>query len=179
MNISGLSLFENFLTTDEHDALVAAIDAGEWSAALRRRTQHFAWRYSYDRRPLSFEQDYLGELPGFLRGLANRVAPAFDGFAPDQAIVNEYLPASGGRPAQGISAHVDHVKNFGPVVVSVSLLSPADMVFERAGQRDTMRLEPRSLLVMEGDARYRWTHAIPSHSARRLSVTFRTVNIAP
>ena len=50
-------------------------------------------------------------------------------------------------------------------------------------------LEPRSLLVLRGEARYQWTHGIAKHQqdtingtaiarARRLSVTFRNVILA-
>jgi alkylated DNA repair dioxygenase AlkB len=101
---------------------------------------------------------------------------------PDQVIVNEYLPG------QGISAHVDHVAGFGPVVASISLLSASVMEFTRP-ENDTrvpVRLEPGSLCVMTGPARYTWRHAIPARKTdpdptgraprgRRVSVTLRTV----
>ena len=53
-------------------------------------------------------------------------------------------------------------------------------------QMEGLYLEPLSLLVLQQDARYRWTHAIPSRKSdkigdqhvwrqRRISLTFRTV----
>jgi hypothetical protein len=50
----------------------------------------------------------------------------------------------------------------------------------RTGVTHEMWLEPRSLLVMQGDARYKWQHEIPNNkrsrgsSFRRVSVTYRT-----
>jgi alkylated DNA repair dioxygenase AlkB len=52
--------------------------------------------------------------------------------------------------------------------------------------KETIELKPRSLLVLAGDARYRWKHGIPAREAdvidgqevarsRRVSLTFRTV----
>jgi alkylated DNA repair dioxygenase AlkB len=102
--------------------------------------------------------------------------------SPDQVIVNEYLPG------QGISAHVDHVPSFGPVVASVSLLSACLMEFTHPedGTRVPVHLEPGSLCVMTGPARFTWRHAIPARKSdpgahgrvprgRRVSVTLRTV----
>lgn len=168
--IDGLHIEHGFFPRDAQEWLVQWIDRRPWSSALRRRTQHYGYRYSYDRRALR-RDDYLGQLPAALQRLAALVAARVSDFTPDQAIVNEYLPG------QGISAHIDHPGNFGPVVASVSLLSPAIMEFARAGERRDFVLSPGDLLVMREDARFRWTHAIPHHSQRRISVTFRSAII--
>ena len=72
------------------------------------------------------------------------------------------------------------------MVASLSLLSPCVMDFHHAptGRRERLLLEPRSLLVMAGEARYDWEHGIAPRKrdawhgllvprGRRLSVTFR------
>jgi len=100
----------------------------------------------------------------------------------DQVIVNEYLPG------QGISAHVDCVPCFGPDVAAISLGSACTMDFTslEGGVKAPVRLEPGSLCVMTGPARYEWRHAIAARKSdltdagriprgRRVSVTFRTV----
>jgi alkylated DNA repair dioxygenase AlkB len=63
------------------------------------------------------------------------------------------------------------------------------MELEREGaERRSLRLPPRSLLVLAGEARTAWTHAIPARKSdvvegarvargRRVSVTFRTVQL--
>jgi alkylated DNA repair dioxygenase AlkB len=105
---------------------------------------------------------------------------------PDQVIVNEYLVDA--TNTQGIAAHKDHVQDFGPVIVTLSLLEGWSMRFTRAGHNYVDHLlEPGSIAVLEGEARYEWEHSIPPRKfereggiktlrQRRVSVTFRTVN---
>ena len=101
---------------------------------------------------------------------------------PDQVIVNEYLPG------QGIAAHIDREHCFGEQIATVSLGSHCVMRFEnkRLDQKIDVELQPRSLTMITGDARYKWTHSIPARKSdslrgervlrgRRLSLTFRTV----
>jgi alkylated DNA repair dioxygenase AlkB len=60
------------------------------------------------------------------------------------------------------------------------------MRFSRADQFYDLYLQPHSLLILSGQARYEWTHAIPARQSdridgikimrgRRVSLTFRTV----
>lgn len=125
----------------------------------------------------------LGPLPGWLQQQAIRLLE--DGIfeeAPDQVIVNEYLPG------QGIAAHVDCEPCFGPVIASLSLGAPIMMSFGNKRTREVIEadLAPRSLLVLSGLGRYEWTHSILARKtdmvdgatrqrARRVSLTFRTV----
>src|SRR5262249_50640131 len=99
---------------------------------------------------------------------------------PDQLIVNEY------QPGQGIAKHVDCVPCFGKTVVSISLGSTCVLEMAQGKQKVPLLLEPRSAVVLQGDARYRWTHAIAGRKqdrwgdkvlprGRRLSLTFRKV----
>ncbi|MEV2279114.1 alpha-ketoglutarate-dependent dioxygenase AlkB [Nocardiopsis sp. NPDC049922] len=122
-------------------------------------------------------------LPVWARELAARLAgEEFTDREADQVIVNEYLPG------QGISAHVDCVPCFGPVVAAVSLGSAClmDFIDPDDGTKLAVPLAPGSLLVMTGPARYTWRHAIAARKSdpgpagrvprgRRVSVTFRTV----
>jgi len=46
----------------------------------------------------------------------------------------------------------------------------------------TVRLQPRSVVILTGDARYKWTHSIAARKSdgdiargRRISLTYRTV----
>lgn len=100
----------------------------------------------------------------------------------DQAIINEY------QPGQGISAHVDCVPCFGPVVAAISLGSGCvmDFTYPEDGRKAEVYLAPGSLCVMTGPARYEWRHGIAARKSdrragtrvlrgRRVSVTFRAV----
>ena len=185
-------VYELFLTDKECQNLLASINKCSWMNDLRRRVQHYGWKYDYTSRSLS-EDMRIGALPDFLGDVATRLRERgwFD-LAPDQVIVNEY------RPGQGIAPHVDR-DCFGPTVATLSLgdawpmeFAPANRDLPRASQADATRekielvLDVGSVLVLRGAARSSWTHGIaprhadgrgPSRRPRRtrVSVTFRTV----
>lgn len=174
--LEGLYYSEDFVSPDQEHDLLARIDSQSWNTELKRRVQHFGYRYSYSRGAVD-PKDYLGPLPEWLAALSERLP-----FEPDQVIVNEYTPG------QGISAHIDAMGSFGPMIATVSLGSQCVMQFKRAGHTHERPLRRRSLLVLSGAAREQWSHAIPgrktdsidgvpSARTRRVSVTFRTVII--
>ncbi|WP_245304083.1 alpha-ketoglutarate-dependent dioxygenase AlkB [Hoeflea olei] len=178
----GAICLPSFISAEEEAAFVGHLDACEWSTELKRRVQHFGYRYDYRARAVTADA-YLGPLPVWLAPLAERLRETgvFCSL-PDQVIANEYLPG------QGISAHVDCVPCFGDAIVSVSLLSSCEMVFRerRSGAKRAVRLEPRSAVLLTEAARYNWTHEIPARKsdavdgvrierARRISLTFRKV----
>jgi alkylated DNA repair dioxygenase AlkB len=180
--IPGLRYQSGYVGEVEQAQLVAAIEQQPWITDLKRRVQHYGYRYDYTRHKVDRAM-YLGPLPAWLAPLAQRLLDD-DIFAalPDQVIVNEY------EPGQGISAHIDCVPCFGDTIVSLSLLSSCVMLFTRAEPVAQMPvlLEPCSLLVMQGEARYHWQHAIPARKVddvagariprgRRISLTFRTM----
>ncbi len=180
----GARLIDGFVEEHEAERSLAAIDTMPWRTDLKRRVQHYGWRYDYRARAVSTDMD-LGPLPNWLAELAARVGRdgEFDA-TPDQVIVNEYLPG------QGISAHVDCEPCFGPVIASLSLGGAAQMVFRKlsTGERCSIVLEPAMLLILSSEARYDWTHEIPTRKsdviagvrqprARRVSLTFRTVTL--
>ncbi|ADI07610.1 2OG-Fe(II) oxygenase [Streptomyces bingchenggensis BCW-1] len=191
--VPGLRYIADWLAPDAGTALLAGIDAASWSAQLKRRVQHYGHRYDYGRRAVAADtsQATAPPLPVWARELAARLVDEglMDREA-DQVIVNEY------RPGQGISAHVDCVPCFGPVVAAISLGSSCLMDFTNPnpkpnpnpddGTKLAVPLAPGSLLVMAGPARYAWRHAIAARKSdpgaagrvprgRRVSVTFRTV----
>ena len=182
---SGLKYLPDFVSGEEADYLANKIDAQPWRSDLKRRVQHYGYRYDYKARQAR-EEDYLGPLPSFLQVLAERLTHAGHfGSVPDQVIVNEYMPG------QGISAHVDCRPCFGDVIASLSLLSSCLMRLKNRNinQQVDLTLEPGGLLVLSGEARHVWTHAIPARKSdivngqkqprsRRLSLTFREMRFA-
>ena len=180
MAIPGLRYVADYLAPDAHDALLATVDAGPWQQPtyIGRRVQVYGYTYTHTHGGIH----RIGDLPSWSRELADRLER--DGLmptAPDQLIVNEY-PAG-----TGIPAHVDHV-SFDEAIVSVSLGSACVMeLAPPMSQRvECVFLEPRSALVLSGEARHKWTHAIPARAAdvwlgverprgRRVSLTFRTM----
>ncbi|UEM19936.1 alpha-ketoglutarate-dependent dioxygenase AlkB [Skermanella mucosa] len=183
--VPGLTLIDDWIGKSDEDQLLGLVDAGNWRNDLKRRVQHFGYRYDYRARSVSLA-DHLGPLPGWLAMLAGRLV---DGGAfskpPDQVIINEYLPG------QGISAHIDCVPCFGETIAILSLGGSTVMKFQCSanGAGRELTLPNCSLLTLMGPARYDWLHAIPARMSdvidgvktpriRRVSLTFRSVNIA-
>ncbi len=182
IDISGLTYIPDFISAQEQDFLLAQIDQQSWLTDLKRRVQHYGYKYDYKARTVGNDA-YLGPLPDWLLSLSKKLHN--DGIfpsAPDQAIVNEYLPG------QGISAHIDCVPCFAGTIASLSLGSPCIMEFSnpKTGEKKSIILEEGSLIVLSGPARYEWQHAIPARKSdiingiktertRRVSLTFRNV----
>jgi alkylated DNA repair dioxygenase AlkB len=183
LGINGLLYIPGYISTQHHDALVETIDLQPWRTDLARCTQHYGYVYDYRARSIDASA-WLGELPQWLGRIARQlVVDGLVGAAPDQAIINEYTPG------QGIADHIDCTPCFDDVIVSLSLGSPAVMDLKRQDNHVPIWLEPRSLLVLRGSARYEWTHGIVRRlhdsvgdtrvpQGRRLSVTFRRVLLA-
>lgn len=178
LGVPGLVLYAGLLDRDEQLAALAAIDALPWRDDLKRRVQHYGYRYDYTARSVDHSMR-IGELPPFALGVAEKLV-ALDLLTerPDQLIVNEYLPG------QGIAAHVDCVPCFKDGIVTISLGSVYEMDFAQRATGDTRSalLELGSALVMTGPARYEWTHQIKARKSdngvprgRRVSLTFRSV----
>lgn len=165
--------------------VIEAIDELPWSNALARRTQHYGYEYGYNSKKVTPTTN----IPVKLIELLDRIRAVsktddFAGYFADvpnekiQVIVNEY------DRDQGISSHKDSDR-FGPVVISVSLLAPALMIFRRGTQCVEYQLRPNTAVVLEGEFRTEWTHEISRKKRignytkpadyRRVSVTYRTI----
>lgn len=185
--IDGLKLYCNFISEAEEEKLLNCIDSNVWLADLKRRVQHFGYKYDYKARRLD-TSFYIGEIPNWMEFLINRLQEKeIINFKPDQAIVNEYIED------QGISAHIDCEPCFGDTIISISLGCQCVMNFQReqtTKEKDKIPLliSPRTLLVMTGESRFNWYHGIPARKSdkfngtvykrnRRVSITFRKVII--
>jgi alkylated DNA repair dioxygenase AlkB len=182
-NIRGLGYHNNFVDPDYETFLISAIDsASAWSSAMRRRVQHYGYKYDYRTRTIDMTMvaapfpDWLIDLRQMLyhRRLLTEFA--------DQAIINEYLPG------QGIYRHIDCEPCFGPEIVSLSIGSDCVMEFTHrlSQQTQCMVLSRRSVLRLTDEARFEWMHGIPARRTdrydgrrivrqRRISITFRKV----
>jgi alkylated DNA repair dioxygenase AlkB len=181
--IKGLYYIPDFITETEQKELWNAINNEKWLDDLKRRVQHYGYKYDYKKRSLDHSM-YLGSIPQWTNFVAERIVEkGFMKNLPDQVIVNEYLPG------QGISDHIDCEPCFEDTIISLSLGSPCIMNFKnKDDKRDKhdILLEPRSLVVITDDARYNWTHGIPArekdkwlgntiYRKTRISLTYRRV----
>ena len=186
--LQGLAIAENFISEEEHDALIEWLEKRRWrieGMRLGSAVQSFGWVYEPGTREIRRER-LEPHLPAPLERLARRMtrheAPWFD-TAPNQATAHAYrrtmLPI--------LPMHTDH-NALGPKLASLSLVEQWRMVFihyRRAKKRVNVELPPRSLLLQSGSARYEWRHGITSipqtppgvgrNERRRVSVTFRRV----
>jgi alkylated DNA repair dioxygenase AlkB len=175
----GFSYAADFLTIAQEAELLERISGlpfqeaqyKEWRA--RRRVVSFGGSYDFSRHALS----PAPPIPQFLHALRAQAA-AWADLAParlQHAMIAEY------RPATPLGWHRD-VPNFEDVI-GVSLLGHARMRFRpwppKPNQRTScaIELEPRSVYLMRGAARWHWQHAVSPTRQLRYSITFRTRRI--
>ncbi|MDQ1140117.1 alpha-ketoglutarate-dependent dioxygenase AlkB [Pedobacter agri] len=180
--ISGLTYLEDFISKEEELTLVDTINVQQWLGDLKRRVQHYGWKYDYRARSLNRDM-YLGALPAWAFLLAQRLVKlGLMEEVPDQVIINEY------KPGQGIANHVDCEPCFGDTIISLSLSTPCAMQFIHLRSKEKIEkiLHPRSVVCIKGPARYEWSHGIAARLADdingirtnrslRISMTFRKV----
>ena len=180
--VQGLHYVPNFIDKSVESNLIALIDRQEWNCSLRRRVQHYGFRYDYKARQISMDAS-LGAMPLWLSHWCDQLCDeGFFAAPPEQVIINEYLPG------QGIASHIDRVQCFGDPIIILSLGSSCVMDFTCVGNREkrSILLETRSLVIISGQSRYQWKHGIRPRKSdcinhhkvkrgRRLSITFRNV----
>lgn len=173
--IAGLRYVPEYLDQQAHDDLIVAADREPWRMWEDHRVQVHG--YGYGRA----EAVRIGDLPLWATDLAERLCR--DGLLPgipDQLVANDYAPGMGFFP------HIDP-GIFGDVIASVSLGSSCIMEFSKEDRvTEELLLEPRSVLLLSGEARWDWKHGIPARMAdivegrerrreRRVSLTFRVM----
>jgi len=180
--VSGLRYVRDFISQVQHDQLLSQIDLNSWLSDLKRRVQHYGYKYDYKSRNVDPSMR-IGPLPVWAEQVAEQLYNrGFVAVLPDQVIVNEYMPG------QGIANHIDCVPCFADTIMSLSLGSACVMeLTNRTTQQVVpLLLEPKSLVVLQADARFVWTHGIPARKTdrfegrviqrrRRVSLTFRKV----
>jgi alkylated DNA repair dioxygenase AlkB len=176
--INGLKYIQNYISSEEETDLLVLLDKQTWILDLKRRVQHYGYRYDYKLNRVT--QEAVASIPEFLLPLCHRlVKEGIFSAAPNQIIVNEYLPGL------GITSHID-AACFGNTVCSLSLGTNCVMNFTKDNLNLPKILESKSLLVLKEEARYNWSHEIPARKldnflgckfprGKRVSITFRIV----
>lgn len=200
--VPGLTVHQDFVSPSEEQNILAFLNDPskcKWRTDLSRRTMHFGGTYclmankaqSQTAKPQILQAP---SMPGELDWLIQRMVDArvFSNHErPQYCIVNEYTGNL------GISAHTENFQ-FGEPVVGLSLLSPCPIRFHEltkpfdgsvrsgkagkagmAGRKEDVQMPGRSLLVMNGDSRWKWQHEIVRSAKgrnahwKRVSLTFR------
>jgi|LauGreDrversion4_2_1035121.scaffolds.fasta_scaffold09818_2 alkylated DNA repair dioxygenase AlkB len=177
--IQGLSYRTNAISEEEEKRLLCLFDEkGQWlpitDSPNSRRVQHYGFRYDYrSGRVTDTTTEISSEWFDFF--------PEAKELGMNQVIVNEYCPG------QGISAHTDSAV-YGGTILCYTIGSGATMRFTYNERKMDVYVGPRSLYIMEGEARYVWKHEMIGRKSdivngkrvargRRLSVTFRFVPV--
>ena len=183
--IGGFEYIKDYISESKHEWLLDQVDKQQWLKDLKRRVQHYGFKYNYKARKVTRDMR-IGHLPEWLQTLGQRLHK--DGYLlaePDQVIVNEY------EPGQGISSHIDCEPCFANMIVSLSLGSGCIMDFTNKldkTKKIPIWLAPRSIIILRDEARYGWLHGIAPRKLdtwegqtyerqRRVSLTFRKVKM--
>ena len=176
--IEGLWYIKNYLTNEElamiKEKLDTEIELEPLSKSTNsRRVAHYGYYYSYDRSGLNEAPampEYLAKL------VTNKRINTVTGTSIvdktfEQLIINEY------KPGQQIAYHTDHIKQFGPVIACITIGKSVPIKFKYGTIEKSVEIEPGSMYIMTGDARYKWQHSLKNTSeSNRYSLTYRTVN---
>lgn len=181
----GFAYAPDFLSQQDEAELLESIATLHFQAfdfqgyTAKRRVVEYGLEYDFSTRKATKTQGF----PDFLHSIRERAAQFAD-IAPErlvEGIITEYAP---GAP---IGWHRD-APQFG-TVIGISLASACRMRFkpyQRAGKEQvgegrqrrrplSIELEPRSIYVIRGPARWSWQHSIPPVEKLRYSITFRTL----
>lgn len=170
----GLLYQPDFLSEAEESDLVRifrelpfqAFDFHGYTA--KRRVLEFGLEYDFTSRRATPTQSF----PEFLSSVLERAAQfaGVSAAALVEGIVTEYSP---GAP---IGWHRD-APQFG-TIIGISLAGTSRMRFKpykAEGKPVALTLEPRSIYLMRGPARWKFQHSIPAVKELRYSITFRTL----
>lgn len=156
-----MNILPDFITEGDEAVLAREIELAlakipERKTGLRNRVIRFGWDYE---KP----DKWLGEPPFWTNIVCQPRHKRYDSIT-----VNEYVRG------QRISPHVDS-KKFDAEIIILSLLADATMRFTSpAGEIRDFVLPRRSLAVMSGELRQKWTHeTLPLDAELRYSIVYR------
>jgi alkylated DNA repair protein alkB family protein 8 len=177
-SVPGLSYHRNFLSFEQELLILDTIQScGAWEELKFRKVQHFGHVFDYGTKKVTKRGPPMPNFCSFL--MEKKEWPSSLGF-PDQLTINWY------RPGDGIAPHIDTHSAFLSPVVIISLGHAIVMEFSHSTERVEIYLERGSMLVLEGDSRFIWEHAIKARKIDlvggkiverrdRWSLTFRNV----
>lgn len=179
VTISGVNVVTDFVDEDEENLLVQLIDAHKpWTPSQEGRAkQDYGPKISFLKKKVSIG-DFAG-FPKFAVNLFTRMQTNHNqlmkDFVPVEFCILEYTPERGSY----IRPHYDDKWIWGDRLVTVNLLSETILRLTREFKippyEILIKMPARSLLVLQGEARYEWHHSISRYDikARRIAMTWR------
>lgn len=181
--IKGIDLFEEVISPDEEDEIVAKIDETDWLISQSgRRKQDYGPRINFKKKKLNC--DSFKGLPIYVKDVWERMQKQFailSDFLPIELCNLEYDPKRG----SSIDPHFDDMWVWGERLVTLNYLSDTilTLTYPQAADDDDflrdaevrIRMRRRSLLVLSSDARSKWMHSIQRKhiTGRRIATTWR------
>ncbi|WAR02971.1 ALKB4-like protein [Mya arenaria] len=174
----GIFIQPNFVSKAEEAAFVDKIDKTAFvESQSGRRKQDFGPKVNFKKRKV--RSACFSGLPDFSKPIYERMKKleVLSDFIPVEQCHLEYTPERG----SSIDPHFDDFWLWGERLVTVNLLSDTILYFicdEHPGIEVHVPMARRSLIVVYGEARTKWKHAIHRSdiSDRRLAITLRELS---
>ncbi|KAJ2116563.1 hypothetical protein IW146_001430 [Coemansia sp. RSA 922] len=196
----GLYYIADFISEQEEQDILAHIREDEereistgggsdkWHRIQERYVKHYGHSFDYQTKHVGDAAKTASQqLPLWSQSFIERMSECIPAhaFEPDMLTIQRYPPGA------GISFHVDSHTAFTDTLAVLSMGTPVQMDFRKPGAHKavltSLDLEPRSLLLLTGEARYAWEHAIRIRRTdlvngairerqERWSITIRKVN---
>ncbi|XP_041349728.1 alpha-ketoglutarate-dependent dioxygenase alkB homolog 4-like [Gigantopelta aegis] len=176
--LEGVVICEDFISSEEEDRLVSKIYETPFvDSQSGRRKQDYGPKVNFKKQKVKTE--VFSGLPQFSQFIYERMTSisALARFAPVELCNLEYDASRGAS----IDPHFDDFWLWGERLVTVNLLSDSILCFTRDDKPDVeihVLMPRRSLIVVAGEARYRWKHGIHRSdiNGRRIAMTFRELS---
>ncbi|XP_074467432.1 alpha-ketoglutarate-dependent dioxygenase alkB homolog 4 [Sebastes fasciatus] len=181
----GVFLREDFISEEEEKQLISTMDQDVWNESQSgRRKQDFGPKVNFKRRKVRFGG--FSGLPALSQKLVLRMQqePSLADFQPVEQCNLDYHPQRG----SAIDPHLDDAWLWGERLVTINMLSNTTLTMSleqglpELGLAEevhvAVRLPRRSLVVLYGEARHRWKHAIHRDNIqeRRVCSTYRELS---
>jgi alkylated DNA repair dioxygenase AlkB len=173
--VPGLYYIENFIDDDIN--IISKLDNQEWKSITNsqnsRLVQHYGYIYNYSNYKSNTKTidmiPCLVDIKNDIKNICIQLNICDDMFNFDQCICNNYYKD------QKISKHIDSL-TFDKIICCLTLGNEGCMRFSINDIKHDIIVNPKSLYIMSGDARYKWTHEMLSNKGdRRISITYRKV----
>lgn len=179
VTIGGVTVISEFISREEEEALIQAIDTRKpWVDSQEgRRKQDYGPKVSFLKKKVSVGN--FGGFPNFAVDLFERMSTRHKdllyGFVPVEFCILEYTPERGSY----IRPHYDDFWIWGDRLITVNLLSETSLrltkEFHIPPYEMQIKMPARSLVIIQGEARYDWHHGINRYDikSRRVAMTWR------
>ncbi|XP_010731869.3 alpha-ketoglutarate-dependent dioxygenase alkB homolog 4 [Larimichthys crocea] len=181
----GVFLWENFISEEEEEELISSMDQDVWTESQSgRRKQDFGPKVNFKKKKVRLGG--FSGLPALSQKLMLRMQqePSLADFKPVEQCNLDYHPQRG----SAIDPHLDDSWLWGERLVTINMLSDTTLTMSleqglpELGLAEeihtAVQLPRRSLVVLYGEARHRWKHAIHREDVhrRRVCSTYRELS---